>query len=135
VTNRKFGKIRINSLQRLGGPPIPVALEARVSGTIFYGSDLNAPCALANTSTSGPFATSTMNCVVGAAGDANCGGNLFFINFVQPECSDVSQVIQDLSIEIYEGGFVGVPEKLIATGGMNILGKSPDCASGGAGCP
>ena len=135
VTNRKFGKIRINSLQRLGGPPIPVALEARVSGTTFYGSDLNAVCPLANTTTSGPFATSTMNCVVGAAGDANCSGNLFFINFVPAPCSDVSQVIQDLNIEIFEGGFVGTPEKLIATGGMNILGKSPDCASGGAGCP
>jgi hypothetical protein len=135
VTNRKFGKIRISSLQRVGGPPIPTALEARISGTIFYGADFNAVCPLANTVVSGPFATSTMNCVPGAAGDANCSGNLFFINFVTPACSDVSQTIQDLSIEIYEGGFVGTPERLIATGGMNILGKSPDCASGGAGCP
>jgi hypothetical protein len=60
---------------------------------------------------------------------------LFFINFTAPACSDVTQVIQDLSVEVYEGGFVGVPEHLIAVFGMNILGKSPDCASGGAGCP
>jgi len=135
VSNRKLGNIRVNALQRLGSPPIPAYLEARLSGTIFYGQDLNAVCPLANTVVSGPFATSTMNCSVGAAGDANCKGNLFFINFTDPECSDVSQLIQDLQIEIYEGGFVGVPERKIAVAGMNILGKSPDCASGGAGCP
>jgi hypothetical protein len=135
VTDEKFGRLRINLLQPLGGPPIPVALQAQVSGTIFYGNDLNAPCPLANTVVSGPFATSTMNCVPNFAGDATCSGSLFFTSFVAPECSDVSQVIQDLNIQIYEGGFVGVPEHLIATNGISILGKSPDCASGGAGCP
>jgi hypothetical protein len=135
VTNRKLGKVRISSLQPLGAEPIPTALDAQISGTIFYGQDLNAACPLANTVVSGPFATSTMSCVIGAAGDANCNGNLFFINFTQPECSDVSQVIQDLTIEVYEGGFVGTPERLIGTGGINVLGKTPDCASGGTGCP
>jgi hypothetical protein len=135
VSNRKFGNIRISSLQRLDGPLIPPFQEAQVSGTIFYGSDLNAACALANTVVSGPFATSTMTCNLGAAGDANCKGNLFFINFEDPECSDVTQTIQDLDIEVYEGGFVGIPSRKIATFGINILGKSPDCASGGAGCP
>ena len=71
VTNRKLGKVRISSLQPLGAEPIPTALDAQISGTIFYGQDLNAACALANTSVSGPFATSTMSCVVGAGGDAN----------------------------------------------------------------
>jgi len=135
VLNRKFGKVRVNALQRIGGPPIPTALEAQLSGTIFYGQDQNAVCPLANTVVSGPFATSTMNCVVGAAGDGDCSGPLAFSNFVAPECSDVQQTIQDLDIEVYESGFVGVPERLIATGGINILGKSPDCASGGFGCP
>ncbi len=135
VSNRKLGNIRVNSLQRLGGDPIPAFLEARLSGTIFYGPDQNAACPLANTSVSGPFATSTMNCAVGAAGDANCKGNLFFINFTAPPCSDVSQTIQDINIEVFEGGFVGTPERKIASWGMNILGKSQDCASGGAGCP
>lgn len=135
VTNRKLGKVRINSLQALGAEPIPTALDAQLTGTIFYGQDLNAACPLANTVVTGPFATSTMSCVVGAAGAANCNGNLFFIDFTPPACSDVSQVIQDLTIEVYEGGFVGVPERLIGTGGMNILGKTPDCASGGSGCP
>ena len=135
VSNRKLGNIRVNALQRLGAPPIPAFLEARLSGTIHYGQDLNAICVLANSVVSGPFATSTMTCAVGAAGDANCKGNLFFIDFTNPECSDVSQNIQDLEIEVFEGGFVGVPERKIATAGINILGKSPDCASGGAGCP
>jgi hypothetical protein len=135
VTNRKFGKLRINSLQALGPPPLPATLDAQVSGTIFYGPDLNAVCPLANTVVTGPFATSTMNCVVGAAGDATCSGNLFFINFTPPACSDVSQNIQNIDVGIYEGGFVGVPTRRIATFGMNILGRTPDCASGGAGCP
>ncbi|MDX2170891.1 MAG: hypothetical protein SF182_27735 [Deltaproteobacteria bacterium] len=135
VSNRKIGNIRLNSLTRLGGPALPAFLEARLSGTTFYGADLNAACALANTSTSGPFATSTMNCVPSLAGTANCKGNLFFIDFTDPQCSDVSQNIQNLNVEVFEGGFVGVPERKIATFGVNILGKSPDCASGEAGCP
>jgi len=135
VSNRKLGNVRINALQRLGGPAIPAFLDARLSGTIFYGQDANAACGLANTVVSGPFATSTMTCTIGAAGDANCKGNLFFTDFTAPECSDVAQTIQDLTIELFEGGFVGVPERRIAQSGMNILGKSPDCASGGAGCP
>ena len=135
VLNRKFGKMRLNALQKLGGTPIPTALDAQLSGTTFYGQDQNAACALANTVVTGPFATSTMNCVVGASGDADCSGPLAFINFVAPECSDVQQTIQDINIEVYETGFVGVPERLIATGGINILGRSPDCASGGFGCP
>ncbi|HSQ01570.1 MAG TPA: hypothetical protein VL049_30470 [Candidatus Dormibacteraeota bacterium] len=135
VSNRKLGNIRINALQRLGGPAIPTSLDAQMSGTTFYGQDQNAVCPLANTVVSGPFATSTMSCTVGAAGDANCKGNLFFIDFTPAECSDVAQSIQDLQIEVYEHGFVGVPERKIATAGINILGKTPDCASGGAGCP
>lgn len=135
VLNRKFGKMRINALTRLGGPPIPVELDARLLGTTFYGQDLNAACPLANTIVSGEFATSSMTCIVGAAGDAVCSGPLAFSAFTLPECSDVSQVIQDIVVEVYEDGFVGTPEKLIATAGINILGKSPDCASGGPGCP
>src|SRR5215813_657196 len=135
VTNRKFGKIRVNSLQALGPPPLPNTLDVEVSGTIFYGSDLNAVCPLANTVVTGPFGTSTMNCVPGAAGDAMCSGNLFFINFTAPACSDVPQVIQDIDVSVYEGGSIGIPTKRIATFGMNILGRTPDCASGGAGCP
>jgi hypothetical protein len=135
VSNRRLGNVRINRLTRLGAEPIPAFLDARMSGTIFYGPDANAACALANTSVSGPFATSTMSCTISSAGDANCKGNLFFTDFTVPACSDVSQAIQEVDIEIFEGGYVGVPERKIAEFGMNILGKSPDCASGGAGCP
>src|SRR4051812_36348170 len=39
VSNRKLGNIRINALQRLGGPAIPPFLEAQLSGTTFYGQD------------------------------------------------------------------------------------------------
>lgn len=137
VTNRKLGKVRITGLQRIGviGPVIPASLEARLIGTIFYGDDLNAACPLANSVVNTEFATSNMGCSVSIDGTANCGGTIFFSDFTAPECSDVSQVIQDVRVEVYEFGFVSVPERLIATGGMHILGKSPDCASGGVGCP
>jgi hypothetical protein len=135
VSNRKLGNIRVSSLTRLGGPALPAFLEARVSGTTFYGGDLNAACPLANSVVTAPFATSTMNCVASIAGTANCKGNLFFIDLTDPECSDVAQNIQNIDVEVFEGGYVGVPERKIATFGANILGKSPDCASGGAGCP
>jgi hypothetical protein len=135
VTNRKLGKVRINGLTRLGAPPIPPNLEAEVSGTIFYGQDQNAICPLANTVVSGPFATSTMNCVLEASGSAVCAGQLFFTDFYPAACSDVSQVIQDVTIDVYLGTMVGSTSALIAQAGINILGKSPDCASGGAGCP
>jgi hypothetical protein len=135
VTNRKLGKVRINGLTRLGAPPIPPTLEAEVSGTIFYGVDQNAVCPFANTVVSGPFASSTMNCTLDASGTAVCLGQLFFTDFYPAECSDVSQVIQDITIDVYLGSFVGSTNALIATAGINILGKSPDCASGGAGCP
>jgi hypothetical protein len=135
VTNKKLGKVRINELQALGPPLIPATLDASVSGTIWYGADFNAVCPFANTIVPGEFATSTMTCVLGVDGNAKCSGNLFFTDFTPPECSDVSQVIQDVIVEIYEGGFAGVPTKRIADFGINILGKIPDCASGGAGCP
>jgi hypothetical protein len=135
VSNRKLGNIRVSSLQRLQSLALPTYLEAQIIGTTFYGPDLNAACPLANTIVTGPIATSTMSCVVGAAGDASCFGNLFFIDLTDPACSDVQQTIRDLDIQVYEGGYSGVPERQIASFGMNILGRSPDCASGGAGCP
>jgi len=64
-----------------------------------------------------------------------CKGNLFFIDVTDPACSHAAQAIPDLQIEVDEGGSVGVPEREIATAGINIRGTSPDCASGGAGCP
>jgi hypothetical protein len=135
VINRKLGKMRINNLTRLGAPPIPPSLDGRVIGTIFYGQDENAVCPLANTVVTGEFATATLNCIVTVVGNAGCSGPVAFSDFTPPECSDVSQTIQDITVEVYEPGSVGVPEKLIATQGINVLGKSPDCASGGAGCP
>jgi hypothetical protein len=139
VTNKKLGKARVIGLQRIGvmGPLIPAALDARLSGTIFYGDDAmgGAACPLANTIVSGEFASGNLQCALSVDGTATCGGTTFFNDLTDPECSDVSQVIQDVRVEIYEFGFAGDPTRLIATGGMNILGKAPDCASGGAGCP
>ncbi len=137
VTNRKFGRVSIYGLEPLGGVPVPSTLEAQVSGTRNYGADVDggAACLLSGSSVSGLFATSTMTCTVRADGIASCRGDLFFVDSTPSECSDVDLTVHDLSVEVYEGGFVGTPERLIGTGGMHIMGKAPDCASGGSGCP
>lgn len=125
-------QIRIDKLQ---GVEISPSLEARLSGTIVFGNDPSASCPLANTVSSGPFATATMTCRTAGNGNGDCAGHPALINPPPPACADVEHTIQNLEVEVYEGGFIGVEERRIASGGIQVLGKSPDCASGGAGCP
>lgn len=134
VGDRRFGKVSITGLDA-GLDPAPATLEAEVTGTRTFGTDPDGDCALESTQTSGVFGTSTMTCNVSAFGLSRCRGDLFFQDLLPPGCSDVRQTIQDVKIEVYQGGFLGVPTKRIATDGMAILGKSPDCNSGGSGCP
>jgi hypothetical protein len=128
-------RIQIDQLQRLGERPLPPALEARISGTIVFGDDPTASCPLANTVSSGPFAAATMTCRTRRIGDGDCVGHPTLINPPPAACADVEHSIQNLQVDVYEGGFAGVDERWVASGGIGVFGKSPDCASGGAGCP
>lgn len=135
VAEPKIGGVQVNRLQPTGLDDVPETLDVKVSGTIYYGNDLGAPCALANTSASGPFAEATLTCTVQADGSGFCKGPLLLIDTTTPECSDVSQFITDVQVEVFEGGFVGTTERKLAVAGIAIQGQSPDCASGGADCP
>lgn len=130
VGDRRFGKVSITGLD-----PAPATLEVEVTGTRTFGTDPNSNCALAGSQTSGVFGTSTMTCNLSDFGLSHCRGDLFFESLLPPGCSDVRQTIQDVKIEVYQGGFLGDSTKRIATDGIAILGKSPDCSSGGSGCP
>ena len=130
VSNTEFGKVNLN-----GVSPIPAStLTAIASGTQTYGADPDADCPLANSQVTGPFGTSTMTCIPQGP-TAKCRGKLFFNTATAVQCSDVLRTITDINIEVYDSASVGDPAGLIATPGMAILGRIPDCDSGGAGCP
>lgn len=134
VGDRRFGKIGIVGLD-VGLGTFPPTLDAQVSGRQVWGDDPDGDCPDANSESTGLFGTSSMSCNLSAFNLGRCRGNLFFTSLLDPRCSDVRRTIQDISIEIYEGGFVGDDTRLIATTGMAVLGKVPDCNSGGSGCP
>jgi hypothetical protein len=71
------------------------------------------------------------------AGNTKCRGDFVLsAGFLEdPDCTDVTVTIQDISIEVYESGGVGTDEKRIAEAGSFALGSAPDCDSGGKGCP
>jgi len=130
VSNTQFGRINLN-----GVFPLPAStLTAQVSGTQIYGSDPDADCPLAGTQVTGLFGTSTMTCIPQGP-TARCRGKLFFTAPTAPQCSDVLRTIADITVEVYDSASVGDPAGLIAVPGMAILGRTPDCDSGGAGCP
>jgi hypothetical protein len=141
VGDRRFGRVSIIGLDA-GLNPLPQTVDVQVSGRQTFDNDPDSDCVLANTTVTGIFGTSSANCNVSAFNLGRCRGDLFFTAippfvspFLAPQCSDVRRTIEDISIEIYEGGFAGDPAHLIATTGIMILGKSPDCNSGGSGCP
>jgi hypothetical protein len=52
-----------------------------------------------------------------------------------PDCTDVQLYISEVVVEVYEDGGVGVDAQKIAQNGALVVGKTPDCDSGGSGCP
>jgi len=132
VTSRLIGKIKLNGLTSVSIP----SLDVEVEGTRLYGDDPDSDCPLANTQTTGVFASSTMSCNPNIfANESGCRGKLFVGALTPPQCSDVSVYTQDIRVRVYQGGFAGVQNRLIATDGLATLGRFPDCDSGGNGCP
>jgi hypothetical protein len=135
VADRRFGKISIVGLDT-GLNPFPPFLAAQATGRQVFGSDPDGDCPLANTQSTGVFAEATsLACNVSAFNLGRCRGPLSFLTLLDARCTDVRRTIEDIRVEVYEGGFVGDPNRLIATNGVAILGKVPDCNSGGSGCP
>ena len=141
VGDRRFGRVSMIGLDA-GLNPLPNTLDVQVSGRQTFDTDPDSDCVLAGTVVTGVFGTSSANCNASAFNLGRCRGDLFFTAippfvspFLAPQCSDVRRTIEDISIEVYEGGFAGDPAHLIATTGITVLGKTPDCNSGGSGCP
>jgi hypothetical protein len=134
VGDRRFGKVSIGSLD-VGLGVFPTTMEAQISGRRVWGTDPDGDCPQANSESTGLFGTSLMTCTLAAFNLGRCRGDLFFTTLLDPRCSDVRQTFQDIQVGVYEAGFAGDPTHLIATAGVAILGKMPDCNSGGSGCP
>ena len=134
VQNTVVGKIRMQAVT-----PPQTNLDAIVTGLRSYGSDPDSDCPLANTQVfENPLFTSDMTCQVAAGGlSSNCKGTLQRPPFgnTPPQCSDVTFIVENLDAEVYEDGSIGNPAGLIARNGIAVIGRSPDCNSGGAGCP
>jgi hypothetical protein len=132
VGNRFFGKVKITGVTSGSLSQ----LDAEIVGRRIYGDDPDSDCALANTQTTGVFGTSTMICRGNTfTNESKCGGKLFFDLLTPGECSAVPVHTEDIRVNVYQEGFAGVETKLIATNGAFSLGKTPDCDSGGTGCP
>lgn len=132
VGNTFFGKIKITGLNSAALDQ----LDAEIEGRRIYGADPDGDCPFANTESTGVFGTSTMRCRGNVfTNESRCTGKLFFDALTPPQCSDVPVHTENLRVNVYEEGFAGVQTRLIATNGLFSMGKSPDCDSGGAGCP
>ena len=84
-----------------------------------------------------PWATSTLTCVPPPfAFFAPCRGDLHVTAVTSPQCVDVDVIVENITVEVYESGFVSDPTRRIALDGLVRGGQSPDCNSGGVGgCP
>lgn len=136
LVNRKFGRMRLDGVTS-SGPPLPASLDGVLTGRVIFGSDPDTDCAAAGTDMTLPIGTSSMSCSPGGVGAVKCRGDLVFLSGIldDPNCTDVQVYMQDLVVEIYEDNQVGVETSRIAESGAVILGRTPDCNSGGAGCP
>jgi hypothetical protein len=137
---RKPGPVFSSQVGRisLSGVVPPVSnLSAVVSARVSYGPDPNGDCPVASTqSVVNPWATSSLSCVASERDFlTSCSGEIHLTSLLPVECSDVDIIIEDLSTEVYESGFAGISSRLIARDGHAVPGRSPDCVSGGIGCP
>jgi len=132
VYNTFIGRVALQQVV-----PPQKGLQATISATLSYGPDPNNTCPQANSQVVvSPWATSTLTCSPPAFGfDMPCLGELHLTALTPPACQGVAVIVDNLSAEVYETGFVGDPNHKIAGDGLAVGGLSPDCSSGGVGCP
>jgi len=133
LSKRKIGRLHMNGVT---APISPGALEARMTARFVWDTvDPDGDCPDLGSDTNEVLATSSMFCTPSGLG-ANCGGDLLApVGLFDPRCTDVRLSMFDINVEVYEFGNVGVDTSKVAVPGINILGASPDCTSGGSGCP
>lgn len=133
LAKRKIGRVRLLGVQ---STPLPNALDAVLTARFVYDTvDPDSDCPDLGSDSVQTLATSSMFCKP-QIDRATCGGDLLTpIGLFDPRCTDVRVTFLDPKIEIYRFGMVGDPSALVATDGISIVGRSPDCSSGGSGCP
>ncbi len=133
LAKRKIGQIRMLGVQ---STPLPSSLEARVTARFVYDTvDPDGDCPVLGSDSLQTLATSSMFCKP-SGGRATCGGDLLVpIGLFDPRCTDVRVTLLDIDVEVFEFGMVGIDTSKVATQGISIIGREPDCSSGGAGCP
>ncbi len=134
LSKRKIGKIRLQKVQ--SAPPLPGALEAQVTARFVYDTvDPDGDCPDLGEDSVQTLATSSLFCKSGGV-TATCGGDLLApIGLFDTRCTDVRVTILDIDVEVFEFGMVGTDTAKVATQGISIVGRTPDCSSGGSGCP
>lgn len=137
LSRREIGKMRLDGLFS-SGPALPASLDGVVTARLNYdAADPDADCAAAGSDTVQVIATSSLSCRQKGVTTASCRGDIVLSNGVldDPDCTDVQLFITDVVVEVFEDGGVGDDTKKIAQNGALVVGKTPDCNSGGAGCP
>jgi hypothetical protein len=133
LAKRKIGRVRLLGVQ---STPLPNALEAVLTARFVYDTvDPDSDCPDLGSDSVQTLATSSMFCKP-QLDRAGCGGDLLTpIGLFDPRCTDVRVTLLDPKIAIYQFGMAGTSAALIATDGISIVGREPDCSSGGSGCP
>jgi len=133
LSKRKIGRLHLNGVT---APLLPGALEARMTARFVWDTvDPDGDCPDLGSDSTQVLATSSMFCKPSGLA-ANCGGDLLApVGLFDPRCTDVRLTLLDLNVEVYEFGNVGVETSRVAVPGLTIVGRSPDCSSGGSGCP
>ncbi len=133
LTKRKIGHIRLLGVQ---STPLPSALEGVLTARFVYDTvDPDGDCPDLGTDSVMTLATSSLFCKQ-QTDRATCGGDLLVpIGLFDTRCTDVRVTLLDLDLDVYEFGMVGTDTARVATQGISIVGREPDCSSGGSGCP
>lgn len=134
---RDIGALRLDRVWT-SGPPLPTALDAQMTARVNYAMvDPNANCPEVGSDVTDVVATSTMYCQQSGPTWTSCRGRLILKSDIMndPNCTDVQIHMSELAIEVFEFGGAGVDSKRIARNGALVTGRTPDCDSGGSGCP
>ncbi len=133
LAKRKIGQIRVQGVQSV---PLPSALEVQVTARFVYDTvDPDGDCPDLGDDSVQTLATSSMFCNQ-AVDHASCGGDLLVpLGLFDARCTDVRLTVLDIDVDVFEFGMVGTDTAKVATQGISIVGRAPDCSSGGSGCP
>ena len=137
LTRREIGKLRLDGVS-FTGPGLPSTLDGVVTARVNYdGVDPDSDCASVGGDSTFVVATSSLACSQGGSTTTSCRGDMVLSSgfLDDPNCTDVQVYISDIVVEVFEDGGAGVNTQKIARNGALLTGKTPDCDSGGAGCP